>query len=379
MIREFFCNRGLALKAWGGLALILGHGLLRAFIKFKMNTWYGAFYDVGGEAVEVSSGDEEGLRQGQERVLHMLGQFALLCLPSVFLHPVYKFLTNLWVLLWRKTLIESYLVKWSATEDVSRVENGAQRVHEDTQRFARGLSTLVVTLLDSVLTLAVFSPLLVQLGSKVKIQAGFPDSWLLLLCVAIALAGIAGSVFFGWSLIELEIANQRVEADLRRDLVLLEESGKDAKSEQFDLSGCIKQLVKNYKTLYGRFAIFSVWLAVYEQSVVLTPYVLAAPLLYSLDASTRITLGLVTQISHSFSQVFSSLNILTDNWVDVTDWISVIKRLIEFEAYLEGKELRKTNTRSQLMEMVTTVSDDTSTSCHCHTSGCSASSLASNR
>ena len=39
-----------------------------------------------------------------------------------------------------------------------------------------------------------------------------------------ALVGVFGSLFFGWSLVDLEVRNQVVEAELRKRLVLLEES-----------------------------------------------------------------------------------------------------------------------------------------------------------
>ena len=310
-----------------------------------MNDWMGRFYDVGGVASEVSSGDTDALQQGQVRVLHLLLEFALLCTPSVFVHPIFKLATNRWVMSWRLALIDSYVERWDPATMV--VENAAQRVHEDTARFARGLHTCVVVLLDSVLTIAVFAPILVDLGARVK-PVDLPDSWMLITCIIVASTGVIFSVVFGWSLIDLEINNQRVEADVRKMLVLREETPAIADAPPIDrtpvfmdVSNASKDFLEefrkvvasmrfNYIKLYYRFAFFSVWLGSYEQTVVLLPYVLTGPLLYS--TGDRITLGMVTKTSHSFSNLFDAMNVLSDRWLDVTDFISVMRRLNEFES-----------------------------------------------
>lgn len=216
MLTEFFCDGGLAQLAWAwaGLLSIVLHALFRAWVKYLLNEWYSEFYDLGGSASEVGSGDALALEAGASEVRSLLRKFALICLPQLIVHPVFKLVTNRWILSWRLVLVESYLRRWRAD---GTVENGAQRVHEDSQRFARGLQTFCVVVLDSVLTLVVFSPLLVRIGAEVQPQAqALPSAWLLLLCAAVSVCGLGGSVLFGWSLVQLEVENQRVEADLRR-------------------------------------------------------------------------------------------------------------------------------------------------------------------
>lgn len=327
--------------AWGGLGLVVAHGVLRAFVKYKLNEFYGEFYDFGGAAAEVDPADEAALARGRRRMTELLVYFAALCAPNVLLHPLYKLITNRWVLSWRLCLMHSYMERWRS--DGETIENGAQRVHEDTARFARGLHTCLGTLLDSALTLAAFAPLLVRLGAHVQ-PVALPAAWLLALCGAIALLGVLGSVALGWSLIALEVQNQKAEADLRRELVLLEERPRDGRSWQAEREpSCspvqhflfiLARLRDNYRRLYSAFCMFSLWLQTYEQTVVLTPYFIAAPLLYSADQATRLTLGSVTQLANAFSQVFASLNVVTDNWLEVTDWLSVLRRLREWERHL---------------------------------------------
>ena len=81
-------------------------------------------------------------------------------------------------------------------------------------------------------------------------------------------------------------------------------------------------------------ALFSVWLSTFEQAVIILPYAMAAPLLFA-EGPTRITLGLVTQTSHAFGNVFDSVNILSSNWTTVTDFLSTWRRLKEWEAVID--------------------------------------------
>lgn len=339
-----------------------------------MNDWMGRFYDLGGSAGEVGSGDTEELQEGAQKVTKLLAEFAILCVPGVLIHPIFKLVTNRWVLSWRLSLIKEYLKKWNV--ETVKMENGAQRIHEDTARFARGLQTCAVVLLDSILTVGVFAPVLIQLGYDIQPRE-LPSYWILLLCIGVALVGLVVSVLLGWSLIALEVNNQRVEADLRKALVLREETNTVEGSVPYlernnafidgpinDIKAQFKNIVKdlksNYVTLYYRFAAFSVWLGTYEQSVIILPYLLTGPLLYS--STSRVTLGTVTKVSHSFSNVFDALNILSDRWVEVTDFLSVMRRLREFES----QALSGSTTRSSLMVSVEmTSSDDTNNTVAC--------------
>ncbi len=369
MLREFFFRRENG-RAWPflGLGLVLGHGVLRAYVKFRLNDFYARFYDVAGAADFGSGfGDADSDADGRRRITNLLLEFAALCLPNVVLHPVYKLVSNRWVLSWRLALIRDYLEKWR--RDGPSIENGAQRVHEDTARFARGLHTCFGVVLDSALTLFAFCPLLLELGGEVQ-PAELPRAWLLLLCGGVAAVGVAGSAFLGFGLIELEVQNQKSEADLRRKLVLFEEKPADAGWEalahndaqtadpsasplpEFQL--VIFRLAANYTRLYASFCTFGIWLASYEQSVTLLPYFIAAPMLYSSDPARRLSLGAMTKLANAFSQVFSSLNLVSDNWLEITDFLSVVRRLREFESLLRPTPARGTlmhGTRARSTEL----------------------------
>ena len=75
------------------------------------------------------------------------------------------------------------------------IEGASQRVHEDTQRFVSGIQTCVSVLLESMLTLTIFCPVLYNL-----------DPNLMGIAVAAAAGGLAVSVIVGWPLVGLEVS-----------------------------------------------------------------------------------------------------------------------------------------------------------------------------
>ena len=64
---------------------------------------------------------------------------------------------------------------------------------------------------------------------------------------------------------------------------------------------------------------------------------LAAPLLFAASPSHRITMGTLVQLSNSFDKVFSSLSIISENWGEINAFRSVLFRLREFEKKLYGE------------------------------------------
>ena len=157
MLLEFFA-RGPSWRrafAYAGLISFIGMGVLRAWIQKLVTDWYRHFYD----AVQVtgqSADDAESFADGRDRVYALLVDFVWLVLPLVILEPLVGLLTNRWILSWRMALIGAYLDGW---DPVSRpIEGAAQRIQEDTMRFAQGVNSAVVAGLSAVLSLIIFSP-----------------------------------------------------------------------------------------------------------------------------------------------------------------------------------------------------------------------------
>lgn len=98
----------------------------------------------------------------------------------------------------------------------------------------------------------------------------------------------------------------------------------------------LDELWLNYKSLYRQFAKFDLWIASFDQIMIVLPYFLVAPLLF-VSPSRRITLGVLVRTTNAFDKVFNALAVLTNNWAQVNEWRSCLYRLREFEHEIYSK------------------------------------------
>jgi peptide/bleomycin uptake transporter len=315
----------------------------------------------------------DDLLSGQNDVRGALWEFVLIVLPMLLFHPLGSFVRSHWVFQWRLSIMQSYYHAWDPER--RQIEGASQRLHEDTQRFAKGCDTCMITILNSLTTLIVFVPILGDLGTKVSppdILKFASDSWLVLVAVWSSFFSIAVSAVIGRRLLALEVANQRIEADLRRNLVLLEaapkavcvkpvDEDKPADDEElssdpgapvvlqkqsFDLLWF--QLHANYANLFKNFLGLNFWLTSFDQFLIILPYLLVAPLLFA-PPEKRVALGTLVQLSDSFGKVFDSLSVIADSWVNINEFLSAVVRLRQFEAALYGYSVtpEEATTRSE--------------------------------
>ena len=335
MYREFFCQGGCCgvLWAWFGLFVFLGHQVFKAYLAWAINSWYENFYNLLQRQADYSSGwsgdggTDDSNSAARQQVYQSLLDFGYIVAPAVVVHPVAGLLRNWWVFSWRRMLMKSYLNRWNTS--IPAIEGAAQRVHEDTQRFAAGIQSCVGVVLQSIFTLIVFCPVLYDL-----------DPQLMLVAVAAAVGGLSVSALVGWPLVELEVGNQVVEADLRKRLVLLEADPTANVSDESlysSLAEVFRLLTRNYRRLYLSFFALSTWLSLYEQVAVILPYLLVAPRLFAESPEDQLTLGQLVKVSNSFGKVFDSLNVVSDSWLQINEFRSCLRRLREFERNMNSR------------------------------------------
>ena len=223
MFREFFASAKplQTFLAWFGLVVFVAHSLFNAYIKWALNKWYERFYDLMQASAPDLSTDLESKRG---EVVSLIWDFVGIVAPVLVVHPVAKLISSVWRFKWRVSLIESYLAHYDAS--LPSLEGTAQRIQEDTARFEEGIYSAFNVVLDSVLTLIVFLPLLIEQGKIAKpewVDDGF-DAWMAYGAVQASVSGLFVSMWVGRKLVNLEVENQKVEARLRTKLVILEES-----------------------------------------------------------------------------------------------------------------------------------------------------------
>jgi peptide/bleomycin uptake transporter len=361
MFREFFACRerascGNLSVAWGGLLLVIGHAFLHGWVKWRLNHWYGAFYNTlqtSGSIAANSSATAADWEAGSVAVIAELVEFCKIAAIAIAVMPLSKMIRSLWCLEWRLALSRFYLNCWDPNHEA--IEGASQRLQEDSFKFAKGIEVCVSVGLDVVISLVIFVPVLIELGARVRCPEGldgffiFGDGWLAAMAVIAAVSGFLITFILGSRLVGLEVENQKAEANFRTDLVVLEVTpGRICDTHHLvnDLdeiphivllppakhfTPLIRALQTNYRSLFFNFFGLNLWLALFDQFMIILPYLLAAPRLFDADPDSRILLGTLVQISNAYDKVFTALNTISENWSSINEFRSVIVRLKQFE------------------------------------------------
>jgi peptide/bleomycin uptake transporter len=233
---------------------------------------------------------------------------------------------------WRTAMNDYYVANWRR---LRTIEGASQRVQEDTMRFATILESLGGNLIDSVLTLIAFLPVLLVLSKSVTELplVGTVPYPLVIAAVLWSVFGTGLLALIGIRLPGIEFHNQRVEAAYRKELVLGEDDA--ARAEPPTLAALFANVRRNYFWLYLNYVYFNVGRYFYLQTDAIFPTVLLVP---TIIAGT-ITLGLYQQILGAFREVRQSFQYLVNSWSTIVDLISIQKRLRAFEATLHGDPL----------------------------------------
>ena len=311
-----------------GSALLILMAYLTVQVSVVINAWYGPFYNdiqkaLGGGG-EVTSSD---LYQ------HLL-VFCIIVFPYIVFVPLKLFFTSHYVFRWRNAMNDYYLEKWSR---VREIEGASQRIQEDTMRFSGIMQGLGVSMVDSIMTLISFLPVLSALSVHIEempIVGSIPYP-LVTLAILWSIFGTCLLIFAGIKLPGLEFKNQRVEAAFRKELVHGEDSSERADPQS--LIQLFNNVRRNYFRIYFHFAYFNLVRYLYLQADNVIAYIFLIPTI----VSGRITLGIMNQILRAFGQVASSFQFLVNSWTTIIDLISIYKRLQAFEASIHGGVLPK--------------------------------------
>lgn len=356
MFQAFFCSssKKTVAFAWLGLVLLIVHGLVDTWLAIQFTDWYREFYDTCQRArpvrlyestsgVDGSSGDPSFSEL--EDVLDELWRFLKLAVPAALLHPVHKWIRSHVAFAWRMVLIENYVARWKSCS--SSIEGASQRVQEDTARFASTIESAFTMVLTALLSFVAFAPRLLHLGAEIPPpgyrRGHFTAWWLMIVAILLAGFGFAVTAFVAQKLVYLEVQNQKVEADLRKKLVYMEDDAHTLETtiptttRWVTLAGFNKTpmqlsmflLRKNYYALFNHFMTFNLWVGVYDQIIAVVPYILVAPRLF--DTNTPATLGAMIELARVFDKVFSALSVPMNNWATVNEFRSTVIRLKEFE------------------------------------------------
>ncbi|HED8092536.1 TPA: putative transporter [Campylobacter coli] len=267
--------------------------------------------------------------------------FLAIAIPYVLIATINIYFASVYAFKWREAMTFSYLKFWKNKDD--NIEGSSQRIQEDAYNFSKIVESLGLSFIKALMTLVAFIPILWTLSDVVS-KALFAnlsensnfyflkniDGLLVYVALLISLGGLIVSWFVGIKLPGLEYNNQKAEAAFRKELVYAEDNRKEyAKNET--MIELFTGLKFNYKRLFLHYGYFNIWLILFEQMIVIVPFLIMAPGLFA----GAIGLGIVMQINNAFDQVRSSFSVFITNWTTITQLRSIYKRLKEFEKNIE--------------------------------------------
>ncbi len=319
-----FCSR----HRWYGWA-VLGSATILVVTYFLVqisvwfNSWWGEFFNLIQKALSGTESVTAAEYYGT------IGEAFYILVPVILARVVFSYFTSHFVFRWRTAMNDYYMANW---KKLRHVEGAAQRVQEDTMRFADIVEGLGSAFVSSVMTLLAFLPVLWSLSAQVTELPliGAVEGSMVFVALLSAIFGTVLLAIVGIRLPGLNFHNQRVEAAYRKELVYGEDNAERA--GPLSVTELFGNVRKNYFRLYFNYLYFNIFRYAYLQGASFVPLVALGP---TIVAGT-ISLGFFQQIRNAFSQVENSFQFLVNSWTTIVELISIHKRLKAFESVIEN-------------------------------------------
>ena len=322
---KFFTQKKWFLWAWIGSFIILSSLWVQVEIDVKINEWFGVFYDMIQKALA------EPNAVTIEEYFASLFSFITLAGMYIAVYVAISFFTAHFLFRWRTAMVEWY---HSVYDKARKIEGASQRVQEDTIKFTRIMEGLGTSLIESIMILIQFVPIL--FGLSIGIPIFFFGDWEYGLIVGALIWTIGGTVFLIvlgliLRLVGVEYDLQKQEAAYRKILVIAEDNETIRPKRIDELFDDVRKI---HFLSYLRYLYFNIGRIAYLQANVLSAYVFLAPAI----VAGVVTLGVMQQIIRAFGRVEGSMQYLLKSWPTIIELASVYKRLREFEDQLKSSE-----------------------------------------
>ncbi|MEM7294209.1 MAG: peptide antibiotic transporter SbmA [Pseudomonadota bacterium] len=311
-------------------------------VSVALLNWRRPMFDQVQAAVGTTAADGQGVvrpdRTAEEidsltwELLDLALIFLEIASIAIVVGVLTRFFTSHYVFRWRTAMNDYYTAQWKR---LRHIEGASQRVQEDTMRFADIVENLGVSLIESIMTLFAFLPVLWGLSifiTEIPFVGEIPQP-LFYSALFWSIFGTLVLVIVGAKLPGLYFKNQRVEAAYRKELVYGEDS--EDRAQPPTLKELFTNVRKNYFRLYFHYMYFNVARYLYLQADNLFVLLLLMPTI----AAGAITFGIFQQVASAFGQVSSSFQYLVNSWGTIVELLSIHKRLVAFESAIKDQPL----------------------------------------
>ena len=330
-------------KAWGLVGLLflflVGVNKMNAMI----NGAYGDFQNALPDAAKDGS-----LAAVAWNNLYFLAGIFIAAVPVVV---IYAWLRGLLVIVWRKWLTEFMLKQYFTNRNYYRisasslVDNPDERIANDVEGYVGGALTLVLSVVDAVVTLFFFTQILYGLSHSLTAVA-----------ILYSTFGTLISAWLSVRLIRFKYNQQRLEADYRYGLINLRNNVEPIafyqgeKAEWKQLLQRFHAAIKNNMSLIGyqrRVSFFTTW---FDYFVAIVPFAVILPIYLHGD----VKIGAFTQANMAFGQVLGALAIFVSQIGTISSFAAYVTRLTGLQNALDAKDLADTSGHTAI---TTTIGD----------------------
>jgi vitamin B12/bleomycin/antimicrobial peptide transport system ATP-binding/permease protein len=265
------------------------------------------------------------------------------------LYAGYDYLRDRLGLEWRRWLTNHFIDRYfqnrafyNLNHADADIDNPDQRITEDIKNFTQESLTLLLAVVDSLLSIGAFSGVLWGISRP-----------LILFLVLYALVGTLATVgVFGKPLVRLNFEQLKKEANFRFSLVRVRENaeaiafyqGEQRESEQ--IKGRFMDAFDNFKRLLFWELNLNILTNAYEFVPYILPAIVVAPGIFA----GELEVGKVTEAQGAFIRVFFSLNLIVERFQSIATFGAGVDRL---HAFSESLDIRLTSKETELTEQTT--------------------------
>jgi len=277
---------------------------------------------------------------------------ALQIATAVFTVAAFHFQQKL-TLRWRRWATHNLLAQWLGNQRYQKlkltetdVDNPDQRIAEDIDLFIIKSLKLSLGLLTSVVSLFSFLHILWQASALVSVpfagEAIVIPGLLVWIALVYAVLGTGVAFWLGRALPRLNFMQQRREADFRFALMRLRENADSVAQYQGEAveNGRFTQrldaALENFWALVKKQKLIMGYSTFYLRSATVIPMFIMAPQFFA----GMFPLGRLTQVSAAFGEVHAAIAYLVEVFPELSEWKSVIDRLIGFQERLDTVEVQ---------------------------------------
>ena len=319
---------------WAGrclLGAILAIELAQVGVAVLLNSWNARFYD----ALQHKNASAFG---------YELAIFCVLVTAVILLAVYQLYLSQGLQIRWRQWMTDRLLGAWLHDSTAYRMQlsadctdNPDQRIAEDIKLFVSSTLSLGTGLLGCVVTLGSFVAILWGLSNAAPLTLfgytlGIPG-YLVWVAIVYAMAGTFIAHRIGRPLVDLDIEQQRCEADFRASLLRVRENAEQIallrgeSAERGRLMARFAKVRTNWTAIMGRQKRLTFFAAGYNQVQVIVPILAASPVYFA----GTIGLGGLMQTASAFGRVEGALSFFVKAYPQLAQWKSIVERLDGFE------------------------------------------------